>query len=126
MNPAELHSNLASLILIISPPIFILLQYGITAPFGKHSTKTKKWGPSFDPMLSWFLFESPNLIWPGYLYFARDKAVFQCWSNQILLGLFVIHYINRCIIYPSRIAKASQKVNLSVLMSALLFCSING
>lgn len=120
------HASLSRFILFISAPTFISLQYYIVAPFGKQSTKTKKWGPTFNPRLAWFLFESPNLIWSGCLYFSRDEALFQCWSNRILLGLFVIHYVNRCIVYPLRIAKTSQKVNLSIMVSAFVFCSING
>jgi len=48
------------------------------------------------------------------------------YANVILFSLFVIHYVNRCIVYPLRMSKGSTRVNLSVLSSAFLFCTING
>lgn len=77
--------------------------------------------------IAWFLFECPNLIWSIYAYCTRDEDVFSSTpANAILLSLYTIHYINRAIIYPLRMSNASQRVNLAVLSSAVVFCTING
>ena len=130
---AALHRSLSIFMLIISPITYVILTRKVVAPFGKHSPPSSKssssssWGPLINPRLAWFLFESPNLCWSAYAYIHRNRAVFDNnYSNVILFSLFVIHYINRCLIYPMRMAKGSSKVNLSILSSAFLFCSING
>jgi len=126
------HRRLSIFILIISPITYFILTRKVVAPFGKHSSSSsnssqRNWGPSLNPRIAWLIFESPNLLWSIYAYIHRDKDVFDNnYSNVILFSLFVVHYVNRCIVYPMRMTKGSSKVNLSVLSSAFLFCSING
>lgn len=112
-------------LLLVSFPLYFLLTFGVVAPFGKHSSN--KWGPCINAKLAWFLFECPNLIWSVYAYLTRDENVFSSSpANCILLSLFCIHYINRAVLYPIRMSKASQPVNLAVLTSAISFCTVNG
>ena len=59
----------------------------------------------FNPKLAWFLFEVPNLIWVLYFFLFRDASV------SLGLLLFVIHYINRDILYPLSL-KTTTKVPL--------------
>lgn len=138
VNERTLHRVLSLALMFISIPTFFVLLGIISAPYGKHSNK--KWGPTINAPLAWFLFESPNLIWSAICFFYKDEMVF--WSssslssthsshfilsaNQILLLLFVIHYIHRCIIYPLRMNTNSQPVNITVIISAFSFCCLNG
>jgi len=149
LNNEDIHRYLSLFILFISLPMYFTLTRKITAPFGKHtplkSTTTNKnttgqtkntntisndahkWGALVNPKIAWFLFESPNLVWSYYAYQNRQIQVFDTSiANRTLFALFVIHYVNRCIIYPLKMKKSSTPVNLAILSSAFFFCSING
>jgi hypothetical protein len=144
-NERSFHSLLSSALLVISIPTFLVLLGVISAPYGKHSSpsssqKNRVWGPTLNARLAWFLFESPNLLWSILCFYHKDEKVF--WSlsssdphsssftlsaNPILFILFVIHYIHRCIVYPSlRMNPQSQPVNMTVILSAFFFCCWNG
>lgn len=126
------HKSLSIFILFISPITYYILTRKITAPFGKHSSTSKQinqpnWGPSCNPKFAWFLFESPNLLWCLFAYQYRDETIFdRNYGNIILFALFVVHYVNRCIVYPLRMNNGGTSVNLAVLSSAFFFCCING
>jgi 3-oxo-5-alpha-steroid 4-dehydrogenase 1 len=65
------------------------------------------------------LFEVPNLFWAAYfLFYHRD-------SLTLAFFLFIIHYINRDIIYPLRL-KTSTKVPIDIVIPALSFTTANG
>lgn len=111
--------------LIVSLPVYFLLRHGVVAPYGKHSNSN--WGPSVNAKLAWFLFESPNLAWSLYVFMNKKDEVFDgSPANAILLSLYVIHYINRCCLYPIRISSKSQPVNIAIISSGFAFCSLNG
>lgn len=125
------HHKVAMGLLCSSPPLYILLRRKIVAPFGKHSSSG--WGPTLHPGIAWFLFECPNLIVTLITYWFRlrsqqikGNAPVLTMASKILLYMYCGHYINRSIIYPCRIGKASQRVNLAVVSSAFAFCTING
>lgn len=121
----DLHEKAALAFLLVSPPLYLFLRYQVVAPFGKHSSDN--WGPTINPKLAWFLFESPNLAWSLYAYRNRNHEIFGASkANACLLSLFTIHYINRCIVYPLRMSNGSQRVNLAILSSALAVCTVNG
>ena len=143
----EFHTLLSKLFLLQSIPTFLFLRFIIVAPFGRHVSNQKKWwfGPQFNPRLSWFIFECPNLVWVWYCSFYRyDPDIFfmqqqqrqtiisldnnhvQISTNVVLLSLFAIHYINRAIIYPLRMNSNSQKVPLLITMSASIITYWNG
>lgn len=128
----KIHTASSVIILIIISPItYYLLTRKVVAPFGKHTSSKQNsqynWGPSINPKLAWFLFESPNLVWCIFAYFHRNKNVFdEHYANIILFGVFVIHYVNRCILYPLQMKRGSSTVNLAIFSSAFFFCCING
>mmetsp|Transcript_3124 Transcript_3124/g.6883 ORF Transcript_3124/g.6883 Transcript_3124/m.6883 type:complete len:321 (-) Transcript_3124:241-1203(-) len=157
----QLHTLLSQLILVASLPTYIVTRYLIVAPFGRHVPKQQHdkqkgqskyhwwFGPSFNARMSWFLFESPNLIWSLYccwywcdpnIFFLDDPSEtsqkrtaislennhLQISTNVILMSLFALHYINRAIIYPLRMNSNSQKVPLLVTVSASLITIWNG
>jgi len=128
VNSEALHTKAAKGILLISPFLYIFLQYILIAPYGKHSASSPKWnwGPKINAKLAWFLLELPNLFWIFYAYWNRNEDAFASSANGLLLSLFVIHYINRCIVYPFRISAKSNPVNLSIISAGFLFCLMNG
>mmetsp|Transcript_14291 Transcript_14291/g.22060 ORF Transcript_14291/g.22060 Transcript_14291/m.22060 type:complete len:296 (-) Transcript_14291:39-926(-) len=143
----ENHLFITKLFLLLSFPTYIITRYVIVAPFGRHVQDSKKYrwwfGPQLDAKLSWFLFESPNLIWSCYCYcYLRDSEIMssgsaaamvsfdnnklQVSSNAVLLALFTLHYINRAVIYPLRMNANSHRVPLLVTASAMIVTILNG
>ena len=143
----ENHIFISKIFLLLSIPTYVVTRYVIVAPFGRHvqdSNKYRWWfGPQFDAKLSWFVFESPNLIWSWYCYcylrgseimsigsaanmVSFDNNQLQISSNAILLAFFTLHYINRAVIYPLRMNSNSHRVPLLVTVSAMIVTVING
>ncbi len=143
----ENHIFISKLFLLLSIPTYVVTRYVIVAPFGRHVQDSKKYrwwfGPQFDAKLSWFVFESPNLIWSWYCYcYLRDSEIMssgsaanmvsfdnnqlQISSNAILLAFFTLHYINRAVFYPLRMNSNSHRVPLLVTASAMIVTILNG
>ena len=120
------------------------ITYLVMMYVGKERKKYRWWfGPQLDAKLSWFLFESPNLVWSCYCYCClRDSEIMssgsaaamvsfdnnklQVSSNAVLLALFTLHYINRAVIYPLRMNANSHRVPLLVTASAMIVTILNG
>lgn len=122
----RLNENIAIGMLIVSLPTFLLLYYVIPSPWGKTLTSKRQFyfGPLIPSRISWFVFESPNLIWSYFCWRKRRDDVDSV--NQILLLLFVIHYIQRDIVFPLIISKNTKPLPLAVVLAAFFYCSVNG
>eukprot|EP00624_Nannochloropsis_granulata_P000244 evm.model.NODE_108_length_37666_cov_31.093744.4 len=117
-----LHRYLACAVLAsgIAAAIILLVR---PAPYGRYY-EALGWGPLIDAKLAWLIMESPNVfvsavLWNAGGYATKSKA------NQSLLGLFVLHYVNRSFIYPARMA-AGKPMPLCVMLMACSFCCCNG
>ena len=71
-----------------------------------------------NPKFGWFFFEVPNLLWA--VYFFTQGA-----SLSLAYLLFIVHYINRDIIYPLSL-KSTTQVPLEIMLSAFSFTFANG
>ena len=69
--------------------------------------------------ISWFLMESPNLFW--IYYFAKTHS----FQLNLPMFLFMIHYINRTIIYPLR-STSHSKMAVVASAAAFVYTSMNG
>lgn len=105
----------------IAMVIFVSLNF-ITAPYGRH-TKLG-WGPLIDNRLGWFLMEFFALL--VLFYFVYTGPNKQSVVNLIILGLFVLHYLHRSIIFPLRIKTRGKKMPVSIIGMGLLFNLVNG
>ena len=47
-------------------------------------------------------------------------------ASVVILGLFIIHYINRALIYPYRIKIKGKKMHVSMMLSSMIFYVVNG
>ena len=121
-----LNQRVAIGMLCISLPTFLLLYYMIPSPWGKTllSKRQLYLGPLLPPRISWIVFESPNLGWS-----------YMCWKerrgnldgvNQVLLLLFVIHYVQRDLVYPLLLSKYTKPMPLVVVIAAFCYCNVNG
>lgn len=118
-------ANISAALMIITGGITYVACTYITAPYGRHVEK-KGWGVMVPARLSWFFMESPNLWIPLYHYRNGQFHSFSC-AKWILLGLFLIHYIHRSILYPFfRVnGKYHQPLPISVPLLAFGYCSWN-
>jgi len=98
-----------------------ITMFFVTAPFGRHTTN--KWGITINNKLAWMLMELPSLAIMCYYFFAfKDNFKSFVW---ILFVLWIIHYVNRTIIYPLRIKSTPKKMPLVITLSAIFFNVIN-
>ncbi|KAL2348229.1 hypothetical protein Fmac_002229 [Flemingia macrophylla] len=110
---------------LVAPPTFISLAF-LQAPYGKYHRPG--WGPGLPPPLAWFLMESPTL-WLTVLLFPLGRHA----SNpkaQALIAPFLLHYLNRVIVYPIRLlltpsSKNASPFPLTVALMAFAFNCLN-
>lgn len=97
----------------------------IKAPYGRYST-SKGWGPLLPARFAWFVMESPNLIavLVVQIHYASKECRTLC--NNVLLGMFSLHYLNRAVLYPLRMNRNANPMPASVTLLAFLYCSWNG
>lgn len=101
--------------------IFIILLF-VKAPYGRHTSRN--WGISIPNRLGWFAMEIPSLL-VFILFFITGKAEknFTVW---LIAGLYLLHYINRSLIYPFRIRTKGKKMPLLIAFMAIFFNFVNG
>jgi 3-oxo-5-alpha-steroid 4-dehydrogenase 1 len=94
----------------------------IIAPYGRHTNS--KWGPLINNRLGWILMESPALLFFACFFIfgtnhhsAIPWIFFTCW---------MIHYINRTIIFPFRLRTKGKKMPLAIVLMAFCFNLVNG
>ena len=94
-----------------------LVTLGVKINYGRLKNSVTKL--EFNPKLAWFLFEVPNLLWALYFLIIEGDSL------SVGYALFIIHYINRDIVYPLRL-KTQTKVPLEIVASAFSFTLANG
>lgn len=101
------------------------LLFFFTAPYGRHAAESKAWGPLVNARVAWILMECPNLVFSFYFFFVRNDGAKLPLTNKLLLGMFVLHYINRDLIFPFR-TRGGKPMPFTVMMSAFFYTSWNG
>jgi steroid 5-alpha-reductase len=102
----------------------------IAAPYGK--AVSKGWGPSVPAQVAWMVMESPNLWVPLLVFYGSASLGVQQLAitnnvNKLALFCFLLHYVNRTIVYPLRMASSQcTPMPLSVMLAAFVFCLWNG
>lgn len=100
--------------------IFLLLLF-VTAPYGRHSKRN--WGKTIPDRIGWFVMEVPALI--IFIYFIISGTAEKTLAVWIVASLYVMHYLNRAVIYPWRIRVRGKKMPLVVALMAVLFNFVN-
>lgn len=94
----------------------------ITAPYGRHTTR--QWGPLISNRLGWILMESPALLFFACLFlFGTNIHTIPTW---IFFSAWMIHYINRTVIFPFRVRTKSKKMPVLIVIMAFSFNLVNG
>lgn len=112
-----------------------LLVSVIEAPYGRYNQagdKETKWGvmrllmlADVNAKLAWVLQEIPTLIAAVVCWLRGRSECTGSMGNVVVFTLFVVHYVNRTVIYPSRM-RGSKPVPLPIMLIALSFCGVNG
>lgn len=102
--------------------LLVPIQLFVAAPYGRHVKST--WGPMINNRLGWMLMEivSP-LAMLGWMWSGAPAG---SWMMYFLMGLWVLHYLNRSIIFPLRLHTRGKRIPLSIVLSAAFFNSVNG
>lgn len=93
----------------------------IIAPYGRHATGS--WGPLISNRMGWIIMESPALFFFAFLFLSgiNHSSV----VPLIFFSLWVIHYVNRTLIFPFRLHTKEKKMPVTIVISAFFFNLIN-
>lgn len=108
-------------LLAIAAIVLVALLF-VPAPYGRHARTG--WGPTIGTRAGWVIMESPALLVfvAFYLRGAHARELVPC----VLLGMWLLHYVHRTVIYPLRLrASADRRTPLSVVLMAICFNSAN-
>lgn len=95
----------------------------MAAPYGRYS-ESKGWGFLIPAPVAWFLMESPNLIITVFCMMLHEGPLNQ--TNKVFLSFFILHYIQRTIIYPFRMSPKCNPMPVSIMLAAFTYTSWNG
>ncbi len=114
--------NLATYIWIFLCIVAFPFLLKVTQPYGRHINT--KWGPTINNKFGWFLQEIPSLIFLSVFFFSgtgvKTTAAWFFW------GIWVVHYINRSIIFPLRTRTTDKQIPVVIVASAIFFNFMNG
>lgn len=100
---------------------FLALQK-VTAPYGRHSSKS--WGPTLPNKLGWILMEAPSLFTFAILFRLGDVPHDSpAWFFFIA---WVVHYVNRTFIFPLRTRTKGKRMPILIPLTAIFFNLVNG
>ncbi|KAL4427247.1 hypothetical protein ABPG74_022334 [Tetrahymena malaccensis] len=71
--------------------------------------------------MSWFFFEVPNLVIAGWFMIQYSENL----VNYIMILPFIIHYINRSIIYPMTLQNNTKPIPIEICLFAASFTTCN-
>lgn len=96
------------------------VQLFVSAPYGRHSKSS--WGPMISNRLGWIIMEgwAPVVFLSIYLYFFRYNSY-----ALFFAILYILHYIHRSFIFPFRIRTEGKEMPVMIMLSAMLFNSVN-
>ncbi|WP_212005041.1 DUF1295 domain-containing protein [Chitinophaga sp. HK235] len=92
------------------------------APYGRYTSD--KWGPMVSNKLGWIFMETTVLV----SFFAWQPITTVQWTSPagVMTGMFLVHYLHRSFVYPLMIRTRGKKMPLVIMLSAMLFNTING
>jgi 3-oxo-5-alpha-steroid 4-dehydrogenase 1 len=94
----------------------------VTAPYGRHTSGG--WGPLISNRWGWIIMEFPALFVFALLFLSginHTRTV-----PLIIFGFWMIHYVNRVLIFPFRLHTKGKKMPVGIVISAIFFNIVNG
>lgn len=99
-----------------------LVLFKLKAPYGRHSNE--QWGPMISNKWGWFFMELPALILMPLIALIGNSEKNEL--SYLIIGLWVLHYANRTLIFPFKLKTKDKKMPLLIVGSAVLFNGVNG
>ena len=99
-----------------------LVLFKVKAPYGRHSNE--QWGPMISNKWGWFFMELPALILMPLIALIGNSEKNEL--SYLIIGLWVLHYANRTLIFPFKLKTKDKKMPLLIVGSAVLFNGVNG
>ncbi len=107
--------------LLIGLVAFVYLLFK-EAPYGRFSNHN--WGPMISNQLGWMLMEGivifTFLLWIPFGSFNWHTPA------TVMIGLFLLHYLHRGFIFPFMTRTKGKQMPLIIMLSAVLFNTVNG
>lgn len=100
--------------------IYLLGELPISS---KKDNLSGRWLGSINKKAGWMIMETPILISVIYFHLASID-LFNI--STLMVFFFIIHYINRALIYPQRIKTSGKRMPVSSMFYSMVFYSING
>jgi len=94
----------------------------ITAPYGRHTRSG--WGTMINNTLGWVVMELPSPVCFVLAFFWHDNP--KATINYVFMGMWMLHYVNRSIIFPLRYPNKNKQMPLSIALNAVFFNLVNG
>lgn len=92
------------------------------APYGRHIQAG--WGPTLDNRLGWFLMEfTVIVVFLCALLWEKRPESMAVW---IFGACFLLHYVNRSIIFPLRLRTKGKRMPWAITLAAIGFNLVNG
>jgi len=94
----------------------------IVAPYGRHTTTS--WGPLINNKAGWIIMEFPALFFFAVFFlFGTNHHNLLPW---IFFSFWMIHYLNRTLIFPFRLRTKGKKIPVTIVLMAFCFNLMNG
>ncbi|NSL85614.1 3-oxo-5-alpha-steroid 4-dehydrogenase [Chitinophaga solisilvae] len=92
------------------------------APYGRYTSEN--WGPLISNKIGWILMEATVLV----SFFAWMPLRSFQWRTPagLMVVFFLLHYLHRSFVYPFMIRTRGKKMPLVIMLSAVLFNTVNG
>jgi protein-S-isoprenylcysteine O-methyltransferase Ste14 len=117
----EITFNYLALLWLLSGLLIFGLLFKITAPYGKFISN--KWGALVNNRAGWIIMESPPQLLFSYCFWSGQN-----YTNVVCLTLYLLwmmHYINRDLIFPFRIKTKGKKMPAMIMSFGLIFNGFN-
>lgn len=92
-------------------------------PYGRH-TPAAGFGPLIDNRLGWILQELPSPLCL-LLFYLRGEGPKPA-ASALLVGLWLLHYGNRTLVYPLRTRTTGKRIPVLIVAAAVGFNVVNG
>ncbi len=113
--------NIAAICWMLSGLLIFGVLFKITAPYGKFISN--KWGAMVSNRMGWIVMESPPLLLFSYFFFWGNN--YQNVVCMVIYLLWMMHYLNRDLIFPFRTKTSGKKMPLAIMLFAIIFNTFN-
>uniref|UniRef100_A0A8C4XAL8 3-oxo-5-alpha-steroid 4-dehydrogenase n=1 Tax=Erpetoichthys calabaricus TaxID=27687 RepID=A0A8C4XAL8_ERPCA len=110
------------LLIVMGVTAFVVLFF-VNAPYGRYTSST--FGFPIRARVAWFIQELPALLVPLWLLLFSSPGRIAYLPNQVLIAMYLCHYVHRTLIYPFLI-QGGKPTPFIPFALAFVFCTYNG